>query len=120
MFSILLFILTTTQQLVFNIDSGSESRAATLNIGKLSRFDDTVSATFFINNNLENDITIYGIRSSCSCIKVETKERSISPKDRLKVLVTYNNIGESKLPQILYIYHSQSKKPLKIYITCDP
>ena len=117
MFSIILFLLTLTQRIEFNRDSGIESRATTLNLGKLSRFDDTVTASFFIKNNLEKNVDIFNIRSSCSCIKAATKECSILPKDSIMVSVTYNNIGESILPQFLYIYHSQSNKPLKIYIT---
>lgn len=70
------------------------SSHSTIDLGDIEG-DEVVYFNFEVRNTTQRPVTITEFRSSCGCIKVQTKPQSIAPNATLRVSANFNPAGRS-------------------------
>ena len=85
--------------------------------GTVTLKDGTLSCTFTLANNSEEDICIYAVVSSCGCTGVKWTRTAISPGASGIIEATYSNDeGPYPFDKTLTVYISGEKKPTVLHI----
>lgn len=66
---------------------------------------------FTLKNTTANTVAITHLRSSCSCLKVETKPKALKPNEKLEVVAVFNPTGRSgRVKYDIFVYTSLDTK----------
>lgn len=85
--------------------------------GTFSIKDGPQSCVFTVRNNGTDDMCIFSVTTSCSCIRTAWTREIIKPGQIGEIQVTYNNDeGPYPFDKVMSVYLKDVKKPVTLHV----